>query len=106
MVNDLGASIAGEGYSEAPANDVVEEIRGAGGEAVANFDDVATPDGSGAVAQALAEFGTVDIVVNNAGRLEHHPFEELPYESFLEMQRVHYFGTFNTTQAAYRVMRD
>jgi len=106
VVNDLGVSIAGEGYSEAPADDVVAEIRAAGGDAVANFDDVASPNESGAVSQALDEFGTLDIVVNNAGRLEHHPFEELPYDSFLEMQRVHYFGTFNTTQAAYRVMRD
>ena len=106
VVNDIGVSIEGEGFSQAPAEEVVDEIRSFGGEAVSNFDDISQPGKSGPVAQAVVDFGTVDIVANNAGRLEHHSFEDLPWNSFLEMQQVHYFGTFHTSQAAYKVMRE
>ena len=106
VVNDIGVSIAGEGFSQAPAEEVVAEIKSFGGDAVSNFDDISQPGKSGPVNQAIVDFGTVDIVVNNAGRLEHHAFEDLPWQSFLEMQQVHYFGTFHTSQAAYKVMRE
>src|SRR6266404_3359400 len=67
VVNDLGASGAGQGESHAPAAAVVEAIRGAGGEAVANHDSVATRTGGAAIVQtALDAFGRVDIVINNA----------------------------------------
>jgi len=106
VVNDIGASLAGDGHSRAPASDVVAEIEAAGGTAVANFDDIATRDGPGVVNHALEAFGTVDILVNNAGRLEHHAFEDLPEESFRATQDVHLFGTFQTTRDAYRIMRE
>ena len=70
VVNDLGTATAGEGADATPAHHVVDEIVAAGGEARANTDNVATWDGAGAlVQQALADFGRLDIVVNNAGIL-------------------------------------
>ncbi|MFI7669912.1 SDR family oxidoreductase [Nocardia sp. NPDC049526] len=70
VVNDLGGSNAGEGSDVGPAQEVVNEIIAGGGKAVANTDNIATWDGAGSVvAQALSEFGGLDIVVNNAGIL-------------------------------------
>src|SRR3954471_13370818 len=71
VVNDIGTSREGEGASSAPAQQVVDEIRAAGGgEAVANTDDVADWDGAGALVQtALDAFGRLDVLVNNAGFL-------------------------------------
>src|SRR5215217_6111390 len=68
VVNDLGASLAGEGTNEGPAHDVVREIEALGGEAVANGENVADFDGAGRMVQAaIGRFGKLDIVVNNAG---------------------------------------
>lgn len=70
VVNDLGGSNEGEGSDTGPAQEVVDEITAAGGRAVANTDDVATWDGAQRlVAQAVEEFGGLDVVVNNAGIL-------------------------------------
>ena len=71
VVNDLGGARDGSGAGSAgPADQVVEEIRAAGGEAVANYDYVATPEGGEAlIRQAVEAFGRVDIVINNAGIL-------------------------------------
>ncbi|HVY08849.1 MAG TPA: SDR family NAD(P)-dependent oxidoreductase, partial [Mycobacteriales bacterium] len=70
VVNDIGTSREGEGSSAGPAQAVVDEIRAAGGEAVANADDVADWDGSKALVQtALDSFGSLDVLVNNAGFL-------------------------------------
>ena len=70
VVNDLGTATAGGGTDTTPAQQVVDEIAGAGGQAVANTENVATWNGAGAlVEQAVDEFGRLDIVVNNAGIL-------------------------------------
>jgi NAD(P)-dependent dehydrogenase (short-subunit alcohol dehydrogenase family) len=70
VVNDLGGGNDGSGSDVGPAQEVVNEITAAGGRAVANTDNVATWDGAKAVVdEAVAEFGTLDIVVNNAGIL-------------------------------------
>jgi NAD(P)-dependent dehydrogenase (short-subunit alcohol dehydrogenase family) len=70
VVNDLGGSNAGDGVDTGPAQEVVNEIVAAGGKAVANTDNIATWDGArNVVRQAVAEFGGLDIVVNNAGIL-------------------------------------
>ncbi|HTW19257.1 MAG TPA: SDR family NAD(P)-dependent oxidoreductase, partial [Mycobacteriales bacterium] len=70
VVNDLGGSVHGEGGSDSAAQRVVDEITAAGGEAVPNHDSVSSPDGGAAIVQtALDAFGTVDVVINNAGIL-------------------------------------
>ena len=66
IVNDLGGSVDGSGAASSPADDVVNEIIQNGGEAVANYDSVATKDGGESIVQsALDNFGTVDAVINN-----------------------------------------
>ncbi len=70
VVNDLGGSVDGQGGSHTAAQQVVDEIKSAGGEAVANYDSVATPEGGKAIIQTgLDAFGKIDIVINNAGIL-------------------------------------
>ena len=106
VVNDTGVSLEGEGFSQNPADEVVEEIRTAGGQAVASYDDVSSAEAGRVVERALENFGTIDVLVCNAGRLEHHPFEEIPDESFLATQNVHLIGTFRVVRSAYAVMRE
>src|SRR3954451_18761340 len=68
--NDLGGSPAGVGIDPGPANKGVERIRAAGGSAVANLSDVSTVEGGQSVVDAaLAEFGRIDVIVNNAGNM-------------------------------------
>ncbi|MEY2426868.1 MAG: hypothetical protein QOI61_2440, partial [Actinomycetota bacterium] len=70
VVNDLGGSRDGTGASSGPANDVVNEIKALGGEAIANADDVSDWDGAGRLIQsAIDTFGGLDVLVNNAGIL-------------------------------------
>ncbi|MDX6658773.1 MAG: hypothetical protein QOH62_3566, partial [Solirubrobacteraceae bacterium] len=70
VVNDLGGTNDGSGADDGPAQEVVEEIRAAGGEAVVNSDDVASWEGAAAlIAEAVRAYGRVDVVVNNAGIL-------------------------------------
>src|SRR5690606_13226706 len=78
VVNDLGGSVAGSGTAAGPAAQVVSEIEALGGEAVANTDSVATPEGGAAIVQsALDAFGRIDIVINNAGILRDKSFHNL-----------------------------
>jgi NAD(P)-dependent dehydrogenase (short-subunit alcohol dehydrogenase family) len=78
VVNDIGGSIAGEGLDPGPAEAVVSEIRDRGGEAVADANSVATPEGGQAVVQtALDAYGRVDIVVNNAGIRQDVPVAQI-----------------------------
>ncbi|HEV3225725.1 MAG TPA: SDR family NAD(P)-dependent oxidoreductase, partial [Acidimicrobiales bacterium] len=68
VVNDLGGSVDGQGGSHTAAQKVVDEIKAAGGDAVANYDSVATPEGGESIVQtAIDSFGRVDIIINNAG---------------------------------------
>lgn len=107
VVNDLGGSGAGVGQSHAPADRVVEEIRAAGGEAVANHDSVATREGGAAIIEtAMKAFGRVDIVINNAGFLRNARFEDLTDAQIDAILDVHLKGAFYVTQPAYRVMKD
>src|SRR4030081_1418068 len=70
VVNDLGCSVTGEGADKRPAEEVAELIRSRGGEAVANYDDVADYNGAKSIVdQAVETYGTLDVVVNNAGIL-------------------------------------
>jgi NAD(P)-dependent dehydrogenase (short-subunit alcohol dehydrogenase family) len=105
LVNDLGGSTTGEGNSPQYADRVVEEIRNAGGKAVANYDSVATEAGGAAIVQtALDAFGRVDIVISNAGNQRNVPFGQLTAEDIEAVYAVHVKGAFFVTQPAYRHM--
>ncbi|MCF8037189.1 MAG: SDR family NAD(P)-dependent oxidoreductase, partial [Desulfobacteraceae bacterium] len=108
VVNDLGGARDGSGEgSTTPAQKVVDEIRGAGGEAVANYDNVATSEGGESVIQcALDNFGRVDIVINNAGILRDKSFTKMEPENWNAVLAVHLNGTYNVTRPAFRVMRE
>lgn len=107
VVNDLGGSVSGDGDDASAAQKVVDEITAAGGEAVANHDSVATADGGEAIVQAaLDAFGTVDIVVNNAGILRDKTFHNMTPELLEPVIAVHLLGAFYVTQPAWKVMRD
>lgn len=102
VVADLGANLDGTGSSSAPADEVVAEIRAAGGEAVASFGSVTEEaDAASMVATAMDTYGRIDVVVNNAGIAEPDFFEDLSIERFQRMIDVHYMGTVNVTFAAW-----
>jgi NAD(P)-dependent dehydrogenase (short-subunit alcohol dehydrogenase family) len=101
VVNDLGAGTAGEGSDDRPAQQVVDEITSAGGEAVANFDDVSTMAGGKAlVDQALATWGRLDVLVNNAGILRDRMSFSMSEEEWDTVIRVVLKGHFCPTRAA------
>ncbi|MCD9623553.1 SDR family NAD(P)-dependent oxidoreductase [Rhabdothermincola salaria] len=107
VVNDLGGSVTGEGGDVGPAQKVVEEVVGLGGEAVADTNSVATAEGGKAVVQtAVDAFGTVDIVVNNAGILRDKSFHNLTPELLEPVIQVHLLGAFYVTQPAWLIMRE
>ncbi|MEV5651630.1 SDR family oxidoreductase [Nocardia sp. NPDC052254] len=101
VVNDLGGSNAGEGSDAGPAHDVVDEIRAAGGKAVANGDNVALWDGAkNLVDQAISEFGTLDVVINNAGILRDGFVAALEESQWDAVIAVHLKGHFNVLRHA------
>jgi NAD(P)-dependent dehydrogenase (short-subunit alcohol dehydrogenase family) len=101
VVNDLGASLAGEGTDEGPAHDVVREIEALGGEAVANGEDVADFAGAGRmVEQAVDRFGRLDILVNNAGILRDRMLVNMDEHEWDAVLGVHLKGHFAPTRHA------
>jgi NAD(P)-dependent dehydrogenase (short-subunit alcohol dehydrogenase family)/acyl dehydratase/putative sterol carrier protein len=104
VVNDLGGNIHGGGRSSAAADKVVEEIKALGGDAVANYDSV--EEGDKIVKTAVDAFGTVDIVINNAGILRDVSFHKMSKEDWDLIVRVHLNGSFSVSYAAWPVMRD
>ena len=107
VVNDLGGSTDGTGSSESAAQKVVDEITAAGGEAVANYDSVATPEGGKAIVQtAVDTFGRIDIIINNAGILRDTSFKNMTPEMLNPVLDVHLRGAFYVTQPAWQIMRD
>lgn len=106
VVNDIGTSMSGDGADSSVADDVVAEIRAAGGIAIASHDSVASPEGGAAIVEAaVAEFGRLDAVVSNAGIYEMVPFDELTPEQWRRMMQVHLDGAFYLCQPAFKVMR-
>jgi len=107
VVNDLGGSVDGEGGSHTAAQKVVDEITAAGGEAVANYDTVATPEGGKAIiATALDTFGRIDIVINNAGILRDAAFKNMDADKLEPVIDVHLKGAFYVTHAAWEHFRE
>ena len=107
VVNDVGASLSGEGSDDGPAQRVAAEIRDAGGEAVADTHTVATAEGGERiVAAALEAFGRVDILVNNAGVLRDKAFHNMAPELLDPVLDVHLKGAFNVTRPAWSRMRE
>lgn len=107
VVNDLGGARDGTGSGTNMADAVVEEIRDAGGRAVADYSSVATPDGARQiVATALSEFGAVHGVVSNAGILRDGAFHKLTEENWDSVVKVHLYGGYNVIQAAWPHMRE
>jgi NAD(P)-dependent dehydrogenase (short-subunit alcohol dehydrogenase family) len=102
VVADLGGAVAGGGSDSQPADEVVAEIRAAGGEAIASYGDVADDEGAAAIVQAaLDAFGRLDALVNNAGIHVAADFADQTPEQFERMLRVHVMGTVKVTQAAW-----
>lgn len=106
VVNDPGVNPDGTGHDNGPAAQVVAEVKAAGGEAVANFDTVATMEGGeNIVKTALDAFGRLDILVNNAGILRDRMVFNMTEEEWDAVIAVHLKGHFTTTRFATQVMR-
>ena len=105
VVNDLGGNIDGTGKGTAMADQVCEEIKAAGGEAVPNYDSVDTMAGGGNIVKtAMDAFGKVDILINNAGILRDRSFIKMSEEDWEKVLAVHLNGAFNVTRAAWPIM--
>ncbi|MFH1079923.1 MAG: SDR family NAD(P)-dependent oxidoreductase [Pseudomonadota bacterium] len=108
VVNDFGGARDGEGQGSAsPADNVVNEINNLGGEAVASYDSVATPEGGENIIQtALDAFGRVDILINNAGILRDKGIGKMEPENWKIVLDVHLHGAYHVTRPAFRAMRE
>jgi NAD(P)-dependent dehydrogenase (short-subunit alcohol dehydrogenase family) len=107
VVNDLGGARDGSGSGAAMADLVVDQIKAAGGEAVANYDNVATVEGGENILKsALDAFGQVDILINNAGILRDKSFANMTKNDFDLVLAVHLSGTANCTRAVWDHMRE
>lgn len=107
IVNDLGGSRDGTGAGSAMADQVVAEIRDAGGRAAANYDNVASADGAANIIKtALDEFGAVHGVVSNAGILRDGTFHKMTSENWDAVLKVHLYGGYNVIRAAWPHFRE
>ena len=106
VVNDIGIKSDGTGFSREPAEAVVAEIKKMGGEAVANFDSVATVEGGeNIIKAAINNFGRIDILVNNAGHIKDVMFFNMTPEDWDGVIKVHLYGTYYCTKPAAVLMR-
>jgi len=107
VVNDLGGARDGTGGGNSAADQVVEEIKSSGGEALANYDSVATAEGGQAIVDSAVEaFGKVDIVINNAGILRDKTLAKMEPENWDAVMDVHLKGAYNVTRPAFTKMRE
>ena len=101
VVNDLGASVAGEGHDVGPAQRVADEIKAMGADAVANTDSVSEAAGAGRIIQsALDAFGRIDVVINNAGILRDRFFFKMGADEWDAVIKVHLYGAYHVSRAA------
>lgn len=106
VVNDFGGAADGTGGAKSPADEVVAEIKKLGGDAVANYDNVATPDGGeNIIKTAIDKFGRLDILVNNAGILRDRIIFNMSEEEWDAVIKVHLYGTFHCTKPACVIFR-
>ena len=106
VINDLGGTRDGAGSSDAAANKVVDEIKALGGQAVPNYDNVATvAGGANIVKTAVDAFGKVDILINNAGILRDKTFNKMEEENWDAVMSVHLKGAYCVSRPAFEVMR-
>jgi len=101
VVNDIGASVAGEGLDAGPAHQVVKEIKALGREAVANTDSVSDSASATRIIQtAIENYGRIDVVVNNAGILRDRFFHKMSVDEWDAVMKVHLYGGFYVSRAA------
>ncbi|MFA7602584.1 MAG: SDR family NAD(P)-dependent oxidoreductase [Novosphingobium sp.] len=106
VVNDLGGDVGGRGGSGIMAERVVEEIRAAGGTAIANGDSVASSEGAGSlVAAALDAFGRIDVLINNAGIMRNAYLEDISDQDWDDVIATHLTGSFKVTRAVWPHMK-
>jgi NAD(P)-dependent dehydrogenase (short-subunit alcohol dehydrogenase family)/putative sterol carrier protein len=107
VVNDLGGASDGSGGSAGPADKVTEEIKALGGDAVASYDSVATPEGGQAIVnKALDTFGRLDILINNAGILRDKTLVKMEPDEWDAVLSVHLDGAYNVSRPAFLAMRE
>ena len=104
VVNDLGGSVFGDGADKAAADVVVDQIKAAGGTAVANYDSVT--DGDKIVQTAMDSFGKIDVVINNAGILRDKTFHKMTDQDWDLIYDVHVKGAYQVCHTAWPYMRD
>ncbi|MGT2509478.1 SDR family NAD(P)-dependent oxidoreductase [Cupriavidus basilensis] len=101
IVNDIGTSTTGEGLDEGPAERVVQEIRNAGGVAIANTDSVSEAASAGRIVEsAMDSYGRIDGVINNAGILRDRFFHKMSQDEWDAVIKVHLYGSYYMSRAA------
>lgn len=107
VVNDLGGTFDGSGADSTPAQKVVDEIKAAGGEAVANYDSVSEWESAqNIIKTAVDTYGKIDILINNAGILRDKSMIKMEMDDYRKIMSVHLDGTFFCTKAAFPYMRE
>ncbi len=107
VVNDTGGTLTGAGTDAGPAQQVVAEIRAAGGDAVACVESVATAEGGQAIIKAaLDHYGRIDILIHNAGNVRRGSLKEMSYQDFDAVIDVHLRGAFHVVRPAFPLMCD
>jgi NAD(P)-dependent dehydrogenase (short-subunit alcohol dehydrogenase family) len=107
VVNDTGGTLKGEGANAGPADEVVREIKAAGGQAKACTMSVATPEGGDAIIKAaLDHYGRIDILIHNAGNVRYASLKEMTQDDFDAVLDVHLRGAFHVVRPAFVHMCD